>query len=264
MVDTQSSYDDRNIPIDRVGIRGLRYPITVLDKKNNYQNTTATINMYANLPHHFRGTHMSRFVEVFNEHYKDIQMKGFISMLKDVKLALEAESAFIEIEFPYFIEKSAPVTGQKSYMEYKCKYIGQTKGNHADFWVSIEVPVNTVCPCSKEISDYGAHNQRGMVRLTVKLGPFFWIEDLIELVENSASAGIFSLLKREDEKFITEHGYDNPRFVEDVAREVVLRVENFSDFPWFKVEAENMESIHNHNAYACIERCIKENAHGPK
>lgn len=264
MVDTQSSHDDRNIPIDRVGIRGLRYPITVLDKKNRYQHSNATVNMYANLPHHFRGTHMSRFVEVFNDHYRNIQMKGFISMLKDIQTALDAESAYIELEFPYFIEKSAPVTGQKSYMEYKCKYIGQTTHEHNDFWVSIDVPVNTVCPCSKEISDYGAHNQRGIVRLTVKLGPFFWIEDLIDVVESSASAGIFALLKREDEKFITEHGYDNPRFVEDIVREVVLRVEKFADFPWFKVEAENMESIHNHNAYACIERVLKENAHGPK
>ncbi|ADN01939.1 hypothetical protein STHERM_c09930 [Spirochaeta thermophila DSM 6192] len=258
VVDTQSAFDDRNIPIDKVGIKGLTYPVTVLDKRHRIQHTVATVNMFANLPHHFRGTHMSRFVEVFQAHYKNIQMKGFLSMLEDVRKALDAEAAFVDLSFPYFIEKEAPVSRQKSLLEYRCSYIGELNGEHRSFFVGIEVPINTVCPCSKEISRFGAHNQRGIVRLTVQLGPFFWIEDMIEEIEASASAGIYTLLKREDEKFITEHGYEHPRFVEDVAREVVLRVERFAAFPWFRVEVENMESIHNHNAYACIERGKRE------
>ncbi|HUX49361.1 MAG TPA: GTP cyclohydrolase FolE2 [Spirochaetia bacterium] len=254
MTDVQGSRDERNIPLQKVGVKNLRYPITVLDRANRVQHTTATVHLFADLPHHFKGTHMSRFIEVFNQYYQNLGMPRFLSMLDTIRDSLEAEDAFAEVTFPYFIEKSAPVTGEKSQMEYTCRYIGQVSRTRRDFYVGVRVPVLTLCPCSKEISDRGAHNQRGFVTVRLKLGPFFWIEDIIELIEQSASGGLFTLLKREDEKFVTEFAYDHPVFVEDLVREVCVRIERFADFPWFSVEAENAESIHNHDAYAYAER----------
>jgi GTP cyclohydrolase I len=212
------------------------------------------VNLYADLPHDFKGTHMSRFIKVFEEYRSDLSMPRFLGMLQKICFELSAETAYSDLHFPYFIEKTAPVSGQKSMMSYDCSYEAKVSGSSHFFTVGVTVPVQTVCPCSKAISEYGAHNQRGLVTLKVELGPFFWIEDLVAIVEESASSDLFTLLKREDEKFITERAYEKPRFVEDLVREVYLRVDELGKFPSFSVEAENFESIHNHSAYAFVEK----------
>jgi GTP cyclohydrolase I len=252
MVDIQAGRDERRVPIQKVGVKGVRYPITLLDRADGVQHTTATVNLFADLPHDFKGTHMSRFIEVFEAARHDLSMPRFLHMLAKIRTSLEAETAYADMHFPYFIEKKAPVSGQASTMSYDCAYVGKVWEGGREFDVSVSVPVQTVCPCSKAISSYGAHNQRGVVTLTVALGPFFWIEDLVALVEDSASSGVYTLLKREDEKYVTERAFDNPRFVEDVVREVYCRVEALGKFPRFSVEAENFESIHNHSAYAFV------------
>ncbi len=244
--------DDRRIPIQKVGVKGARYPITLLDRKAGKQHTTATVNLFADLPHDFKGTHMSRFIEVFETYRSDLTQPRFLSMLGEIRGSLEAARAYCDLHFPYFIEKKAPVSGQSSMMSYDCAYNGEVWDGGSEYEVSVSVPVQTVCPCSKAISAYGAHNQRGVVTLTVELGPFIWIEDLVALVEDSASSGVYTLLKREDEKYLTEKAFDNPRFVEDVVREVYRKVEALRKFPSFSVEAENFESIHNHSAYAYV------------
>ena len=254
MVDIQNLKDYRNIDIQKVGVKGIKYPIIVLDKANGTQYVNATVNMYVNLPHRFKGTHMSRFVEILNEYRGQININTFRQILQRIKQRLNAESSHIEIHFPYFIEKAAPVSKAKSLMEYECSFCGESNGEKNDFLVGIVVPVTTACPCSKEISDVGAHNQRSVVRVTLRFKKFFWIEDIIRLVEESASSEVFSLLKRADEKYVTEMAYKNPMFVEDVARTVAKRLNEFSNFTWYSVEAESMESIHNHNAYAYIEK----------
>ncbi len=253
MKDVQNHQDTRNIDIDQVGVKGIRYPITVLDKDMGEQQTVAEINMYVNLPRYYKGTHMSRFVEILNEHSRRISLQNFSEILEEMKTRLNAESAHMEISFPYFINKAAPVTGTEGLMEYRCTFKGSLNTG-SDLAILIQVPISTLCPCSKEISDCGAHNQRGEVRLQVRFKKFVWIEDLIRLVEESASSDVFSVLKREDEKFVTEQAYNNPMFVEDVVREIALRLNEDSNITWFAVESENFESIHNHNAYAYIER----------
>jgi len=258
--DLQSQADDRNIPIDRVGVKGLRYPITVLDRARRKQHTVASVNMYVNLPHRFRGTHMSRFVEILSEHRDALHIDTIGDILEKMKDRLDAEEAHMEVAFPYFIEKKAPASGTASLMEYGCTYVG-TLGRTRDFVLGVSVPVTTVCPCSKEISDRGAHNQRSVVTIQARFREFVWIEELVETAEASASCPIWPLLKRSDEKEVTERGYDHPRFVEDVVREVALRLDKDPRITWYRVESENMESIHNHNAYASIER--KPPAHQP-
>ncbi len=253
MVDIQSMRDDRRIPIQKVGIKGLRYPVTLRDKARGQQHTTATVDLFVDLPHEFKGTHMSRFIEVFESHRLDLSMPRFLEMLGELRTNLKAETAYAELRFPYFIEKTAPISGQSSMMSYDCKYIGKVGPSGHEFDVAVSVPVQTVCPCSKAISNYGAHNQRGVVTLTLALGPFFWIEDMVAIVEASASSGLYTLLKREDEKFVTEKAYDSPRFVEDLVREIYRAVDALGKFPRFSVEAENFESIHNHSAYAYVE-----------
>ncbi|MCS7280292.1 MAG: GTP cyclohydrolase FolE2 [Desulfobacterota bacterium] len=256
MIDVQNMEDHRMVDIDKVGVKNIKYPIVVLDKKNGIQHTVATIDMYVNLPHNFKGTHMSRFVEILHENKNMINMKNLPGILKEMKKRLNAEKAHIEIRFPYFIKKQAPVSKTPGYLEYECAFIGSM--NEADemkeFIVSVSVPINTLCPCSKEISNYGAHNQRGIVRVSVKFKKFFWIEDLINTIENCASSDIYSVLKREDEKYVTEKAYENPKFVEDVVRDIAIELSKDNNFTWFAIEAENLESIHNHNAYAFIER----------
>ena len=254
MKDVQSSYDDREMPIDQVGVADLRYPIVVLDRERERQHTLGTFTMSVSLPHHFKGTHMSRFVEILNEFRGQINIKTFQKILQKIKSKLHAESAHMEIEFPYFIEKTAPVSGAKSLMEYRCSFSGQLNGNNTDFLVGAVVPVTTVCPCSKEISRIGAHNQRSMVTVRVRFRKFFWIEDLIRLVEDSSSGEVYSLLKRVDEKFVTEKAHENPMFVEDVVRNVAQQLNRNDNFSWYSVEAENYESIHNHSAYAYVEK----------
>ncbi|MBW2028960.1 MAG: GTP cyclohydrolase I FolE2 [Deltaproteobacteria bacterium] len=257
MEDVQNSKDDRNIDIDQVGVKGIRYPITVLDKNMGSQQTVAKINMYVNLPRHYKGTHMSRFVEILNENSQRISLQNFSGILQEMKERLNAESAHMEITFPYFIKKSAPITGSEGLMEYKCTFKGSLNQG-SDLITMIHVPISTLCPCSKEISDFGAHNQRGVVRLQVRFTRFVWIEDLINLVEDSASSDVYSVLKREDEKFVTERAYENPKFVEDIVRDIARQLDDDPNITWFAVETENFESIHNHNAYAYIEKDKKK------
>lgn len=256
MIDIQNTPDTREVPLQKVGIKDLEYPVTVLDKKNGTQSTTAKIDLFVNLPHNYKGTHMSRFIEIFHKHHENLGMSKFLEMLGEIRKTLDAEKSFGTMTFPFFVEKNAPVTGVPGIMRYECKYEGVVSENASDFFVSISIPVTTVCPCSKAISEYGAHNQRGIVNVRLKNSGMFWIEDVIKAVEDSASCGLFSALKRPDEKWVTEHAYDNPRFVEDVVREVYLSLKNFKSgkpFSYFSVECTNFESIHNHNAYAFTE-----------
>lgn len=252
MIDIQNQKDTREIPLKKVGVKGVKYPVSVLDKTKKTQTTTANVDLFVNLPHSFKGTHMSRFIEVFHKYHTDISMQHFLDMLEEIREKLIAEQAFGTITFPYFIEKKAPVSGASGIMEYNCSYEGEVSENQRKFYVTIEVPVTTLCPCSKAISEYGAHNQRGKVRVKLLYSDFFWIEDVIQMIENCASSPLYSVLKRQDEKAVTEHAYENPRFVEDVVREVYIGLKNMN-FKWFSVEAENEESIHYHNAYAYTE-----------
>jgi GTP cyclohydrolase I len=256
--DVQNQADHRAVPLAKVGVKGLEYPVRVLDKEKKVQHTTAKVDLYADLPRHFKGTHMSRFIQIFHQYREDLSMPRFLEMLTAIRDELEAESAFGSMSFPYFLEKRAPVSGLPGILSYQCRYQGsvsRVKGGPREkhFTVAVSVPVTTVCPCSKTISDRGAHNQRGVVTVELELGPFFWIEDIITIVENAASSPVYSLLKREDEKYITEHGYDNPKFVEDLVRDVYIEIKGLDQFPRFSVEAENFESIHNHSAFAYAE-----------
>jgi len=253
MNDIQNERDHRKIEINKVGVKNIRYPITVLDKAKGVQHTVASVNMYVDLPHRFKGTHMSRFVEILNKYKGDIAIKNFSRILMEMKKKLKAKTANLEVEFPYFIEKEAPVTKSKSLMEYICRFCGSSN-EMDDFYVGIVVPITTVCPCSKEISQFGAHNQRSLVTVNLRFKKFLWIEDIIQLVENCASCDLYSILKRPDEKFVTEKAYENPMFVEDVVREIAKRLQSDPNITWFTVESENFESIHNHSAYAYVER----------
>jgi GTP cyclohydrolase I len=256
LVDVQNMQDHRKIEIDKVGVKGVKYPIVVLDKANGFQHTVATIDMYVNLPHNYKGTHMSRFVEILHENQSMINMKNLPNILRQMKEKLNAESTHLEVRFPYFLKKEAPVSRTPSYLEYKCGFLGSMdeSGSMKEFTVTVLVPVNTLCPCSKEISEHGAHNQRGVAKVDVRFKRFFWIEDLISTIERCASSGIYSILKREDEKYVTEKAFENPKFVEDVVRGIAEALAKDSNITWFAIEAENFESIHNHSAYAYLER----------
>lgn len=260
MVDIQQQRDTREIPLRKVGIRGLSYPVTVLDKARGTQATTAEIDLFVNLPHDYKGTHMSRFIEIFHRHHEDLGRSSFLAMLDEVRGSLAAEKAFCTMRFPFFVEKAAPVTGSPGIMRYECTYEGEVAEGGREFLVGVGIPVTTVCPCSKAISERGAHNQRGLVNVRLRNSGMFWIEDVISAVEGAASSGLYSALKRPDEKFVTERAYDNPRFVEDVVREAYIALREFPSarpFDYFSVECTNFESIHNHNAYAFTEyrRC---------
>jgi len=251
--DIQSLPDDRNIPLDRVGVKGLRWPVTVLDRANGKQTTVATVNLYVNLPHNFRGTHMSRFVEVLNE-YHELEWSDRIGeILKRIRESLDADEAHMEVEFEYFIEKEAPVTRSASLMAYTCRFIASYQ-NGEDFILSVTVPVITLCPCSKEISSFGAHNQRCLVTLQIRYTDIVWIEELVSLIESSSSGGLYSILKRPDEKYVTGNAYNNPMFVEDVVREAARKLDSLDRVTWYAIEADSQESIHNHNAYARLEK----------
>jgi GTP cyclohydrolase IB len=255
MIDVQNQVDHRNINIDKVGVKNIRYPITVMDRQNGHQHTVASINMYVNLPRKFKGTHMSRFIEILNDFHGHLDIREFSKVLEAMQQRLRAESAHLEISFPYFVKKSSPVTGAAGQMEYGCRVTGAlSTQNGYDLMLEVNVPITTVCPCSREISRYGAHNQRGLVRLAVRFKRFIWIEDLVRLVENAASCEVFSVLKRPDEKYVTEKAYENPKFVEDVVRDIAAHLKEDLNVLWFLVDVENFESIHNHSAYACIER----------
>ena len=253
MPDMQKARDDRNIAIDKVGVKDIRYPIVVMDKNKEHQQTVARINMYVDLPHHFKGTHMSRFIEILNQYHGQVSIDRMNTMLSDMKEHLEAGSAHLELEFPYFIEKQAPVSGARSLMEYQCRMVGSLAESY-DFILGVTVPMTSLCPCSREISARGAHNQRSAVKVEIRYTDHIWLEDLIAWVEECGSAPVFSLLKREDEKALTEQAYDNPMFVEDVVRAVTQRLLKVPEVTWFRVACENFESIHNHSAYAMVER----------
>lgn len=259
MKDVQNLEDTRGIPIDRVGVSDLRYPIVVLDQENKEQHSVANIALSVDLPHHFKGTHMSRFVEVLNRHHGDMTMRTIPTILAELKERLEAERTHIDVSFPYFLVKKAPVTESEGLVDYDCCFSGEMSDDDSDFTLEVVVPVTSLCPCSKEISSYGAHNQRSRVGISVKTRKkddgtwdFVWIEELIRVAEHSASAPLYSLLKRPDEKFVTEQAYDNPVFVEDLVRGVASELMQDDRIVWFRVRSVNEESIHNHNAFAEI------------
>ncbi len=253
MRDVQSEPANHHVEVDKVGVKDVKYPIVVRDKARREQHTVADINIYVNLPHRFRGTHMSRFIEVLNKHRGRMSAHHMEELLREVEKALDADSAHLEMSFPYFVEKAAPVSGAKSLTEYRCRFIATHKGS-LDFTLEVNVPVTNLCPCSKEISEQSAHNQRSLVTVQLKFKEFVWIEDVIALVEDSASCELYSLLKREDEKYVTEKAYSRPMFAEDVVREIAQKLDSDPNITWFAVASENFESIHNHNAYAFIEK----------
>ena len=251
--DVQARADTRHLPINRVGIKDISHPVRVKDRSAGEQHTIATFNMYVSLPHNFKGTHMSRFVEIL--HYeREISVESFRHMLESMTERLEADAGHIEMSFPFFIMKRAPVSGVESLMDYRASLIGERHDGITDLWVRVVVPVTSLCPCSKRISDYGAHNQRSHVTITAQLSKHLWIEELIEIAEQEASCELYGILKRPDEKYVTERAYDNPKFVEDMVRDVATRLNAEKRIVAYVVESENFESIHNHSAYALIER----------
>lgn len=259
MEDVQNYPDERRIPIDEVGVSDLRYPIVVLDREQQTQQTVACITMSVSLPHHFKGTHMSRFIEVLNRHRGEVTMRTLPTMLTELRDRLEAERARIELRFPYFLERTAPISRARSLMEYECSFLAELNA-HEKFVLGVNVPLTSLCPCSKTISDYGAHNQRGFLRIEVQALPsldgesgFLWIEELIDLAEQCGSSPIYPLLKRQDERHVTMQAYDNPVFVEDMVRNVAVRLQTDPRVGWFRAQAVNQESIHNHNAFATVQ-----------
>jgi GTP cyclohydrolase IB len=254
IADVQNLADTRHLAINKVGIKGIRHPVIVRDKSVGVQHTVATFNMYVHLPHNFKGTHMSRFVEILNEHEREISVESFGSILREMVARLEAQSGFIEMNFPYFVNKTAPVSGVKSMLDYDVTFIGECNGGDPRFTMKVVVPVTSLCPCSKKISERGAHNQRSHVTLTLRTNRFVWVEEVIRIAEEQASCELFGLLKRPDEKFVTERAYDNPKFVEDMVRDVAAVLNADERIDAYIVESENFESIHNHSAYALIER----------
>ncbi len=251
MHDVQMEKPAHQIPITMVGIKGLRYPIRVLDRAGGFQHTVAEVSMFVDLPEHLRGTHMSRFVEILNKYHGEIAYQHLRPILQEMKDVFGAQSAHLSMRFPYFVRREAPVTRSGMLMEYTAFFEARL-AREFEFDLGVSVPVATVCPCSREISDRGAHNQRAVVTIKARMKKFVWLEELIELAERSGSSPVYAILKRPDEKFVTEHGYDNPRFVEDVVREVAQALMSDPRIASFTVEAESAESIHNHNAYAMI------------
>jgi GTP cyclohydrolase I len=252
--DKQSERDHRDLRIDKVGVRGLRFPIQVRDKAHAVQNTVATIGMFVDLPKEFKGTHMSRFIEVLNAHGNIVHVENITEILYAMQDKFQAATSHLEMEFPYFMVKKAPVSGMESVMDYIARFDATACHKDIDFILTVKAMVTTLCPCSKAIAARGAHNQRGEVTVQIRSRKAVWIEDLIAIIEKSASSELYALLKRQDEKAVTERAYDNPVFVEDLVRNVALRLNAHPDVTWYKAEAENHESIHNHNAYACIEK----------
>jgi GTP cyclohydrolase IB len=254
IADVQGSADLRHIPINKVGIKDIYHPVRIKERAGGEQHTVANFNMYVDLPHNFKGTHMSRFVEILNNHEREISVKSFRDMMSELTERLDAASGHIEMTFPYFVNKKAPVSGVQSLMDYKASLIGERRKGESIIWAKVVVPVTSLCPCSKKISDYGAHNQRSHVTICVKVDGFVWLEELIELAEQEASCELFGILKRPDEKWVTERAYDNPKFVEDLVRDIAVRLNADSRIRAYTVESENFESIHNHSAYALIQR----------
>ncbi|MEM1184861.1 MAG: GTP cyclohydrolase FolE2 [Planctomycetota bacterium] len=258
MPDVQASPDSRQVPIDRVGVKEVVYPLRLRTKAGGEQTTVARINMYVALPHHQKGTHMSRFLEVLNEHScEPITPERVPSLTQAIRERLNAETAHFEAEFTYFIEKKAPVTGQPGLMDYAVTVSCEATKGKEDFILSVAAPATSLCPCSKEISEYGAHNQRCRIEAKVRADGLVWIEDLVELLEDAASHPVYAVLKRPDEKFVTEKAFDNPKFVEDIVRDLARGLEDDGRIKWFEINSENFESIHSHNAYAQLSRWVE-------
>jgi len=251
--DTQSEYDPRGIAIDRVGVRHLRVPVCIRDKRKQVQHTVATVSLAVDLPEEYKGTHMSRFVEVLQSHGPELTVRSMAAMPEELLKRLHAQRSHVEFTFPFFLEKRAPVSGALGMIDYEVNFTIEATAEEVDFVVTVGVPVTTLCPCSRAISERGAHNQRGKVKYSVRFDEPIWIEDLIRVVEASASSELYSVLKRPDEKAVTERAYDNPVFVEDLVRNIAVRTKEDENVKWFRVEAENFESIHNHNAFAIVE-----------
>jgi len=251
--DVQGRADTRRLPINRVGIKDIRHPVRVKDRSAGEQHTIAQFNMYVSLPHNFKGTHMSRFVEILHGE-REISVESFRGMLEKMTERLEADSGHIEMSFPFFVMKKAPVSGVESLMDYHASLIGERRNGRTDMWIRVVVPVTSLCPCSKKISEHGAHNQRSHVTINAKVHTHLWIEEIIDVAESEASSELYGILKRPDEKYVTERAYDNPKFVEDMVRDVAARLNADERIAAYTVEAENFESIHNHSAYALIER----------
>ena len=256
--DTQNEKDTRQISIDRVGVRDVRYPIIVSDKEQRTQSTVATLALMVDLPEEYKGTHMSRFVEALHEHRRYLDVHSAVRLPNQLLRKLPAQRARVEIDFPFFRLKKAPVSGMEGMMDYEVRFVIDTERDKGGtFTLTVKVPVTTLCPCSKAMSTHGAHNQRGIVTYSVRFsGAAVWIEDLIDLIEGCASCQVYSILKRPDEKYVTDKAYENPVFVEDLVRNVAVATEHYNAFSWYRVEAENFESIHNHNAYAMVERTL--------
>ena len=259
MADVQGSSDARRVAIDKVGVKDVTHPITLhCPVTGGVQHTIATFNMYVGLPHDQKGTHMSRFMEVLNRHHDALRSDQIMAVCRDIRDYLEAEEAHLELEFPYFIHKRAPQTGAPGMVDIGVTFkasCGAVPGEDA-FIMGLRVPAMSLCPCSKEISDYGAHSQRCMIEVRVQFAPgkLLWIEQLYEAVECCASAPVYSVLKRPDEKLLTEQAYNNPKFVEDVVRDLAVALDALDELAWYQITSENFESIHNHNAYAFLER----------
>jgi len=253
LTDVQASADSRQVPIDKVGVKDITYPIKLRTPDGGEQHTIAKVNMYVSLPHHQKGTHMSRFLEVLNEHAQEIDPTDIMAICHDIKERLNAADAHLELAFTYFINKPAPVTASPGLMDYEVSFAASSN-SHDDFVMTVRVPATSLCPCSKTISNYGAHNQRCIIEASVRFEGMLWIEDLVRIAESAASCEVYSVLKRPDEKHVTEEAYDHPKFVEDIVRDLALKLEDEGRITWYRINSENFESIHNHNAYAMIEK----------
>jgi GTP cyclohydrolase I len=252
--DVQGRADSRRIPINKVGIKDVYHPVRVKDRSSGEQHTIANFNMYVALPHNFKGTHMSRFVEVLHRNEREISVESFRDILVEMTEKLDAESGHIEMDFPYFVMKKAPASGVESLMNYEASLIGELHDGKPELWLKVVVAATSLCPCSKSISKYGAHNQRSHITIKARVEGHMWLEELIDIAESEASCEVYGILKRADEKYVTEHAYDNPKFVEDIVRDVAVRLNKEERVRAYVVEAENFESIHNHSAYALIEK----------
>ena len=252
--DVQGRADSRQLPINKVGIKDVYHPVRVKDRSSGEQHTIANFNMYVALPHNFKGTHMSRFVEVLHRNEREISVESFRDILVEMTEKLDAQSGHIEMDFPYFVMKKAPASGVESLMNYQASLIGELHDGKPELWLKVVVAATSLCPCSKSISNYGAHNQRSHITIKARVDGHMWLEELIDIAESEASCEVYGILKRADEKYVTEHAYDNPKFVEDIVRDVAVRLNKEERVRAYVVEAENFESIHNHSAYAQIER----------
>lgn len=252
MQDIQNTPASVPMPIERVGVNNLKLPLVVNDRASGTQHTVAQVDLGVNLPAAFKGTHMSRFVEALEDWDETLNYQSLKQLLQHIKERLDARKAYAHFKFTYFLRKPSPVTESSGIMGYDCALTGELGDGKPDMLLEVDVPVMTVCPCSKAISDEGAHAQRAMVRISVRMHGFVWIEDLVEIAESSGSSAVYPLLKRRDEKWVTETSFANPCFVEDVVRHAAAKLKGHPRITWFKVSVESFESIHAHNAFAVI------------